>query len=638
MFLNGRKTIGVFVSKVNDEFQEGLSRGISLRAQELNYNVAFFTNFGGYGQNEYDAGERLISDLPDYSKLDGIILVPDTMAVEGLYQRIKDNIMAYSTCPVVSIRTKTDEFYNVLIDDNKVLEEIIRHFIEVHGFTRLNFLAGPKGYPDSEKRLNCYKRILEEYNIPIEEERIYYGDFWKRAAKKAVDYWLSGTLSMPQAIICANDFMALSVAGELESRGISVPADIAVSGCDDVSDAVEYTPALTTAYMPSLEMGIDAVDKIDRINRGLAEEKDTFTKTKTIFRASCGCKYNEEEENRERKKHYFRMMEALQREVMRNAYMSADLTGITTLDDMNNKLFYYVYENIGFKDFFMCLYNDWQSVKEGEERAYNPDEEMIMECGIKDRGHHGYTKIRFTRRNLIPPRFEDDKPMIYYFTLLHHQATNFGYVAISYEKIQTLMTTFQAWLINVSNALENIRIHSELNRLVYKLEDMYIRDELTGLYNRRGLETLGEKYLKQAAEKKSAIMVFTADLDKLKYINDNYGHSGGDIALKAVAKALSLSADDDEICARFGGDEFIVIGLEYDEEKAYRFIRGFVGELDRFNQNGKEEFSVYVSYGWNLVIPDINTTVEECLVTADKKMYQQKREKEALKLRANLIQ
>jgi diguanylate cyclase (GGDEF)-like protein len=200
------------------------------------------------------------------------------------------------------------------------------------------------------------------------------------------------------------------------------------------------------------------------------------------------------------------------------------------------------------------------------------------------------------------------------------------------------MTTFQAWLINVSNALENIRIHSELNRLVYKLEDMYIRDELTGLYNRRGLETLGEKYLKQAAEKKSAIMVFTADLDKLKYINDNYGHSGGDIALKAVANALSLSADDDEICARFGGDEFIVIGLEYDEEKAYRFIRGFVGELDRFNQNGKEEFSVYVSYGWNLVIPDINTTVEECLVTADKKMYQKKREKEALKLRANLIQ
>lgn len=636
MFSNGRKTIGVFLSQVNSEFQESLSRGISIRAQERNYNIAFFTNFGGYGQYEYDAGESKISELPDYSKLDGIIIVPDTLAIEGLEQRIRDLIQAYSKCPVVSIRRRVDEFYNVLIDDNTVLEEIIRHFIEVHGFTRLNFLAGPKDYPDSEKRLACFRRIIEEYNIPIEEDRIYYGDFWKNAGQKAVDFWLSGALSMPQAIICANDYMALTVAKVLESRGISIPNVVALSGCDDVEDAAEYFPALTTASMPAVEMGMEAVDKIDRINRGLEEEQDSYVNTKTIIRASCGCKYNAEEENRSRKMNYFRMVESLKREVMRNAYMSTDLTGITTLDEINNRLFYYVYENIGFTDFYMCLYTDWQNDEEREDRGYNPNEEMLMQCGIKN--GEGFTKIYFPRSNLIPAQFEDDKPMIYYISLLHHRSTNFGYVAIAFDKIKTYMTTFQAWMINVSNALENIRIHSELNRLVYKLEDMYIRDELSGLYNRRGLETLGEKYLKQAAEKNATVMIFTADLDKLKFINDNYGHAGGDVALKAVANALTLSADDDEICARFGGDEFVVIGLEYDEDKAFRFIRRFIGELDRFNQNRKEEFSVYVSYGWSLVTPDSKTTVEDCLVTADKRMYQQKREKENLKLRANLIQ
>ncbi len=636
MFLNGRKTIGVFVSQANAEFQEDLGRGISIRARDLNYNVAFFTNFGGYGQNEYDAGEIKISDLPDYSKLDGIILAPDTMAVEGLEQQIRNHIRTSSKCPVVSVRRRIDEYYNVLIDDNKVLEEIIRHFIVEHGFTKLNFLAGPKGFPDSDKRLACYKRILEEYDIPIEEERIYYGDFWRIEPKKAIELWLSGSLSMPQAIICANDHMAISVAGELENRGISVPNVVAVSGCDDIADAVEYIPALTTASMPSVEMGIEAVDKIDRINRGLVEEQDSFIETNTIYRGSCGCKYNIDDEKRSRKMHYLRIVDSLQREVMRNAYMSGDLTGITTLDEINDKLFKYVYENIGFTDFYMCLYTDWQGVKEGEDKGYDPDEVMIMESGTKDR--QGYTRIRFSRSHLIPPQFEDDKPMIYYFALLHHRSVNFGYVAIAFEKIQSFMTTFQAWLINVSNALENVRVHSELNRLVYKLEDMYIRDELTGLYNRRGLETLGDKYLKQALDKKATLMVFTADLDKLKQINDNYGHVGGDIALKAVASALGFSADDDEICVRFGGDEFIVIGLDYDEEKAFRFIRRFIGELDRFNQSANEEFSVYVSYGWSLVVPDNNTTVEDCLVTADKKMYQQKKEKETLRLRANLIQ
>lgn len=633
MFHNGKKTIGVFVSLVYDEFQERLSRGISIRAQELDYNVAFFTNFGGYDKNEYDQGELMIADLPHYEDLDGIILVPDTMAVEGLEQKIRDHILNRSNCPVVSVRRKIDEYYNVLIDDNTALEEIIRHFIEKHNFTKLNFLAGPKGFPDSDKRLDCYKRVLAEYNIPIEEERIYHGDFWKHEGKKAVDLWLSSPLSMPQAIICANDYMAITVAGALEDRGISVPDVVAVSGFDDIADAAELSPSITTAAMPVVDMGIEAVDKIDRINRGLTEDQISYSKSKTIIRESCGCEYKSDKDKKNGSKHFFAFSEKLRREVVRNSYMSADLTGITKLDDVYNSLGYYVYENVGFTDFYMCLYTDWQDISEEEKRSYDSDDEMSMEVGVKN--HLFYNRVRFKRRDLIPPQFVDDKPVIFYFTILHHRAENFGYVAIAFEKIQTYMLTFQAWMINVSNALENVRVHSELNRLIYKLEDMYIRDELTGLYNRRGLESLGEKLLKQAVDKKTSLMILTLDLDKLKSINDNYGHVGGDIALKAVADALLLAADDDEICVRFGGDEFIVAGIEYDEDKARRFIRGFIGELERFNQSGNE-FSVYVSYGWNLINPDENTNFEECLVKADIKMYQQKHEKEALRLRANI--
>lgn len=635
MFQNAKKTIGVFVSLVYDEYQKHLSNGISIRAQELGYNVAFFTNFGGYDQNDYGQGELLIADLPCYEDLDGIIITPDTMAADGLEQKIRDHISKRSNCPVVSVRRRIDEYYNVLIDDYTVLEDIIRHFIVEHGFTKLNFLAGPKGFPDSDKRLECYKRVLTEYNIPIEDERIYYGDFWKHEGKKAVDLWLSSSLPIPQAIICANDYMAITVAGALEDRGISVPDVVAVSGFDDIADAAELSPSITTASMPVTDMGIEAVNKIDRIIKGNTEDQISYIKSKTIIRESCGCKYNSEKEKKHGSKHFFTYLESLRREVVRNSYMSAGLTGLTKQEEVYSSLGYYVYENMGFSDFYMCLYPDWQDTGE-EERSCDFDSEMSMELGVKN--HEFYNKIRFKRRDLIPPQFVEDRPVIYYFAILHHRAENFGYVAIAFEKIQTYMTTFQAWLINVSNALENVRVHSELNRLVYKLEDMYIRDELTGLYNRRGLETLGEKYLKQAIEKESSLMVLTADLDKLKWINDNYGHAGGDIALKAVAEALNISADDDEICARFGGDEFIVIGLEYDEEKAHRFIRRFIGELDRFNQDDNQEFNVYVSYGWSLVTPDSTTTVESCMVAADKKMYQQKKEKETLRLRANLFQ
>lgn len=636
MFQNCRKTIGVFVSLVNDEFQAQLSKGISIRAQELDYNVVFFTNFGGYDVYEYDRGEMKIADLPCYETLDGIILAPDTMAVAGLEEKIRDKIHNRSNCPVVSIRTRIDEYYNVLIDDNTVLEDIIRHFIEVHGFTRLNFLAGPKGYIDSDKRLECYKRVLAEYNIPVEDERIYYGDFWKHEGIKAVDFWLSSPDTMPQAIICANDYMAITVAGALEDRGISVPDMIAVSGFDDISDAGELSPSITTATMPIVDMGIEAVNKIDRVINGHIEDNESLIRSKTIIRESCGCKYNSDKEKKQGSKHFFVYLEKLRREVTRNSYMSAGLTGKTKQEDLFNDIYHYVYENVGFTDFYMCLYRDWQNIEEDEERIYHPDEEMMMEVGIKRTNN--YNKVRYKRRNLIPQQFEEDRPMIFYVSMLHHQKMDFGYVAIAFENIQTYMTTYQAWMINVSNALENIRVHSELKLLVYQLEDMYIRDQLTGLYNRRGLEALGEKYLKQAVEEQTTLMIFTSDLDKLKLINDNYGHIGGDVALKTVAEALSVSADDDEICVRFGGDEFVVVGLVYDEDKAKRFTRRFIGELDKFNKSGNQEFKVYVSYGWNIVTPDKDTTIEECITVVDKKMYQQKNEKEALQIRANLLQ
>ncbi len=636
MLDNGRKTIGVFVSQVNSEFQEIVSKGIQTRAKDLNYNVVFFTNFGGYGQPRYDAGEIQIADVPYYEDFDGVILVPDTLAIEGLESRIREHIQNRCKCPVVSIRRMIESYYNVLIDDETVIEELIRHLIRDHGYTRLNFLAGPKDFPDSEKRLASYKKVLSEFQIPIEEERIYYGDFWKNAAGPAIDRWLSSALERPQAIVCANDYMAIAASNALAAKGVSVPEEIAITGCDDIIDAAEYSPAITTAKMPAFDMGTEAVEKIHKHICGIDQPMNSYIKTTPVFRESCGCKYNQQEMNKERKRYYINMTDSLQRAVARNAYMSGDLTGLTKLDEINARLMYYIYENVGFSDFYMCLHPNWQNYRdENTKEAADDDDYMIMEAGNKNR--EGYYKIRFPKRELIPKQFMDDEPTTYFISMLHHHGIIFGYAAIRFRSIQVYMQTFQAWLINVSNALENVRVHSELNRLVYKLEDMYIRDDLTGLYNRRGLETLGKKYLRQAVEERVKLMVFTADMDKLKMINDNYGHISGDIAIKVVADALQKAADDDEICIRCGGDEFTVIGLEYDEKKMNHFVKKFVEELDKFNQSGNYEFNVYVSYGWSLVTPDENTTVEDCMIVADSRMYQQKYEKESLRLRANLV-
>jgi diguanylate cyclase (GGDEF)-like protein len=252
---------------------------------------------------------------------------------------------------------------------------------------------------------------------------------------------------------------------------------------------------------------------------------------------------------------------------------------------------------------------------------------MVMEVGFKNRV--GYSKLKCLKKELIPQELVENRPMVYFFTILHHQEHYFGYVGISFETIQTYMQTFQAWIINITNALENVRVHGELNRLISKLEETSIRDDLTGLYNRRALHTIGQKYLKQCVEAHSQLMVFTADMDKLKYINDMFGHSYGDVALKVVAEAMLRAADNNEICIRLGGDEFMAIGMDYNEEKLEKFIERFVESLNRFNFINDYDFGVYISYGSHLIHPEENTSIESCLGVADTRMYRQKQEKES---------
>lgn len=632
MLGNNRRTIGVFVTQQFQEYQDLAGKGICARAAELGYNVAFFTNFLGYGDFQYEVGERNIADLPDYKELDGIILLPDTMYVPKFLDSILKNIRKDCTCPVVSIRQKIEEFYNVLVDDDNVLEDIVKHFIVDHGFRKINFLTGPKDSLPSIKRLNTYKTVLEKYHIPYEENRVYYGDFWKDSPRLAVEQWLKDSQELPDAIICGNDYMAITLATALEESGISVPEDIAISGCDNIFLAKDFYPPLTTVSLPCMDMGMEAVEKIYKHHEGIEQEKDSVLNTSTIIRESCGCKKHYKNSKKAKKRNNFiNKIEDLEKDSYHNALMSVELTSITTIDRLDQRLWAYAYMNRGFDNFYMILHKYWDSYTKEDSFIQSDKKEMIMEVGIKKGSR--LQKVEFLNSHLLPPSLVDNEPQVFYFNMIHFREVCFGYTAISLKEGVSNKSSYQGWLINVCNSLENIRIHNELNRLVYKLEDISIKDDLTDLYNRRALETLGQKYLQQCIEKQSKLMVFTADMDKLKYINDHYGHSCGDIAIKAAAEALKGSAEDDEICMRVGGDEFVVIGMDYDLDKTNHFIRKFEEAIEAFNRTSKNEFVVNVSYGWSIIKPNLAITLEDCLIIADSRMYQQKYEKESLRLK-----
>ena len=159
------------------------------------------------------------------------------------------------------------------------------------------------------------------------------------------------------------------------------------------------------------------------------------------------------------------------------------------------------------------------------------------------------------------------------------------------------------------------------------LRALSLRDELTGLYNRRGFLTLVEQQLKLATRMKKGLLLMFADLDGMKEINDSLGHKEGDRALTDTALILEKTFRDSDIIARYGGDEFVVLSLESDETGADAITSRLSENLDHHNIHENRAYKLSVSVGVSRYDPEMPSTVDSLLMLADNVMYEQKRYK-----------
>ena len=118
-----------------------------------------------------------------------------------------------------------------------------------------------------------FMSVLRENNIPVEEDRIYYGDFRAPSGSAAFRAFLNSGLKMPQAIICANDVMAVSCMKALSSAGVRIPEDIAISGFDNIYSAQNYPVELTSVARPLKESGELACRILLNHFRGIQQER-----------------------------------------------------------------------------------------------------------------------------------------------------------------------------------------------------------------------------------------------------------------------------------------------------------------------------------------------------------------------------
>ena len=227
-------------------------------------------------------------NLVDPATLDGLILAADLG--HGVSQdQIEQLCARFHPLPMVALSLEVPGIPSVQTDSFNGMRQAVLHLIEAHGLRRIAFVRGPHGQSEAEQRYRAYVSALEAHGIPLDEQLVAAGDFHPESGRAAIALLVDERHAEFQAVVTANDRMAIGALDALQGRGRQVPAEIALVGFDDITEAQALGVPLTTVHQPFYATGQQAVQQLLRLLHGEAVPSQTILPTELIIRWSCGC-------------------------------------------------------------------------------------------------------------------------------------------------------------------------------------------------------------------------------------------------------------------------------------------------------------------------------------------------------------
>lgn len=621
-----RKNIAVCVSGFEWTSESEIINGIKKTANAQNINVLVFDSIfrkSNFFSSDSDKiknillGEDEIFNLINYRMIDGLILLSDSIFSEDVIQKIQKSCEK-NKIPLVNINDITRKFsHNVIIQNKDAMELVVDHLITVHKAKNINFISGFPGNKESEDRLAAYRKILAKYNIPYEEDRVGYGNFYKQAVDVTKEFL--NTKKKIDAIVCANDSMAIYVTEFLLGRGIKVPEDIIVTGFDGIKSAFRCKPSITTVTTEYEKLGREAVKLIlNLLNNGSGKET-VAVKSKLVVQESCGCVKNKAKED---------MYELQNRGENLFTSFSNNLSRMNSLcasAEDTVTIFKYLMscnEVFDFKTVAIFLCSELEKGKGFfysdiyEDKKYGLSNKMIS---VLQWGHCIPLLKEFKTSEMIPSElWNREDPLRITFNPLYFKDKFLGYIAYEFNGGKEHPHMFMLWLQSLATNIGSFYEKREL-------ENLYMHDPLTGLYNRSGMNKLYSKVFAKLKEEKGYVTVVCSDIDRLKRINDRYGHEAGDIAIKKVADALKNCFPKQSICVRTGGDEYSVLIHTKSKPDILLYERKLRMYFEKFNKTSGLPFRINSSCGYCTSSYEKEPSLGSMLRVADEELYKAKK-------------
>lgn len=640
-----KKTIAVCCATLRELSVLEPMDAICQHANENGYNVQIFQSFEEMdGNMEIYIGEKSVFELIDYDKICGLIIFGERIKDKDVITDLINNAKMHDI-PVVSLDQKNDGCVSVLYDYSDAFEQIVKHLVEYHKFKRFLVMAGIKDNAFSDERLNAVRKVFTENNLILNDEDIYYGGFWADPTIAAMNDFFESGREIPEAIIAFNDAMAITVIDALQSRGYKVPDDVVVTGFDGISFSDTFVPRLTTAKQQFDKAGIAAVDIIlKHIDGEEIDALDISIPFAMKIRQSCGCNRVDLAGVTGNISDLYYEFDTCKRfgtylDHMTRSMIAKD--NIEGLISAVNGYFVFVdshdYINVCVNKAFLKDDDEfYQKECDVNEELLNADEDdrVVILSNYHDDGFEERAIRRCIKKTELLPYMDEWDLSVknsIIFTL-HAGEEIYGHMVVDYKignrdsyktKMFVNKICTNMLLIRQRSLLKNS--NRELTLLTNKLEEMYILDPMTGINNRRGFYQKYEEALN--TKKEGYITVISVDLDRLKPINDTYGHKEGDFAIKSLSEALAEFVGDNGIYARFGGDEFVA--LLFTEGKDVKISDTIYKDISSRLKDKKitenKEYDIECSLGAVQVKNSGDLDIEQLISKSDKLLYSMKK-------------
>lgn len=642
--MSRRKLIGVLLPFPEGTYQQRVLRGLFSQCEKYGYDLAVFSTLVDISHyyKDYLNGNKNIFNLINYDLFDGMIIAPIPLLHNNNYEyldEVRQELERKCLKPVVSIDLPVGNYNTVTTDDVTSFSEITKHILDVHKCSDIYFLAGTKEFDISEKRIQGFRAELEKRGITVDESKIFYGDFWYSSGYELAQRLINGELEMPDAIICASDHMAIGLANKLADNGVKIPQDVIVTGYDATQEA--YLNGLSiTSYIPAVfRTGQEAVNELRKLMEPDAQilPADKISLDNLVIGETCGCYYSLSNFKEQISSSVYRMNHDYTQGnpfaksdfgMLMESYMFEQLTSAETPEECINAIFRHTYLFRPYEHFYLCLRRNWLDTSVKFCQGYPREMQLVMDAVPPDNAEYHKagvfkTKSRehsFPTATMLPQMFEyRESPAAFFFVPIHFHDNTLGYgvMQCTLSSGVTPTNVFRNWIRNVNNALE-------MSRVQHKLVQLSIKDNMTGLHNRRGMETKLEE-IKSYANEGDYCFACSIDMDELKIINDTYGHVEGDNAIIAVANIIIDSLRLNEVGVRAGGDEFYILGIgRYTQESVNKRIKNIYSAIDEYNRISNKPYLISASAGACIMPYSELLRIEEVIRVADENMYQYK--------------